>query len=64
MIITSIWLILATILCVWFIITDRNYFNIPWVILICIIIYTFLPIILFMALVYFIFWVAGVIDRK
>ncbi len=62
--IISAWLILATILCVWFIITDRNYFNLPWIILIICLIYAFLPIILFLALIYFVLYALGFISRR
>jgi hypothetical protein len=62
--IISTWLILATILCVWFIITDRNYFNLPWIILIICLIYAFLPVILFAAVIYFVLYALGFITRR
>lgn len=62
--IISAWLIIATILCIWFIVTDRNYFNLPWIILIICLIYAFLPIILFAALVYAVLYALGIVSRR
>lgn len=62
--IISTWLILATILCIWFIVTDRNYFNLPWIILIICLIYAFLPVILFAAVIYAILYALGIVNRR
>ena len=64
MIIISIWSIVGIILCLWFILTDRKYFNIPWCILICILLYTFSPIIILAAIIYFVLYLTGFIDRR
>lgn len=62
--IISAWLIIATILCIWFIVTDRNYFNLPWIILFICLIYAFLPVILFAALIYAILYALGIVNRR
>lgn len=62
--IISAWLIIATIICIWFIITDRNYFNLPWIILIICLIYAFLPVILLAAVIYFTLYALGFINRR
>ena len=62
--IISMWAILGTIICIWFIATGRNFFNIPWCILICIGIYVFSPLILFCIVIYFTLKLLGFIGRK
>lgn len=54
--IISLWAIVGTILCIWFIASDRNYFGIPAIIVICLLIYIFLPLIMLLAAIYAILW--------
>ena len=57
--IISLWAIIAAILCIWLICNKKDYLGIPWLILGCIIIYTFLPLILFIILIYMIICLLG-----
>lgn len=54
--IISFWAIIATIICIWFIATKRTGHSIAWLVLICIGIYTFLPIIMIVGFVMFLVW--------
>lgn len=50
--IISLWAIIAAILCIWLICKKKNFLGLPWLVLGCVLIYTFLPLILFIALIY------------
>lgn len=57
MMIISLWAIIAAILCVWLICTKKTGHGIAWLVLGCILIYTFLPIILLIAMIYAVIWI-------
>lgn len=54
--IISFWAIIATIICIWFIMTKKTGHSIAWLILGCIVIYTFLPIIMVIGFIMFLIW--------
>ena len=62
--IISLWAILATIICIWLICTEHDYLGIPWLILGCLVVYMFLPLILFVTLIYLIIALLGKSGRS